>query len=170
MLEARVVQGDGQVIHAGAKLPRPLVVEVTDETGTHVGGAYVSFRLPEDGASGIFHNGLRTEILTTDKDGRAALRHMDTGLIAGQFQIRVTVAKGEARAGVVSTQFIAPDSKKHISANHLGVLLPSRRVVEAGTLLVAVLAVGYLRNSSVSAPKVEPIPTIGTPTVSVGKP
>lgn len=170
LLEARVVEGDGQVNMPGSRISRPLVIEVTDETGTRVPDAILSFRLPEDGVTGTFRNGLKTEILRTDSDGRAAMRSLVSGGLAGQFQVRVTAAKGDARAGVISTQFIAPvDHLRY--RGRLGILRPNRRVLEIGALVVAVAAAGYVKEvrSSGGASVTSP-PVIGSPTITVGKP
>ncbi len=169
MLEARIVEGDGQVSMPGNRLSRPLVVEVTDETGTQVPGAIVSFRVPEDGITGTFRNGLKTEILHTDDEGRAELRSLCMGGLAGQFQIRLTVAKGDARAGAISTQFIAPDTRRHYG---LRAWHPHGRVLEIGAVVLAVAVAGYVKNREAatgSASAAAP-PVIGPPTVTVGKP
>ena len=151
-------------------MTRPLVVEVTDETGARVPDAIVSFRIPEDGVTGTFRNGLKTEILRTDGDGRAELRGLWMGGLAGQFQVRLTVAKGDARAGTISTQFIAPDAHRHLSLK-VGAWHPNRRVLEIGGIILAVAAAGYLKEvESSSSAKVSLPPVIGAPTVTVGKP
>jgi len=143
------------------------VIEVTDETGTKVEGALVSFRLPEDGVSGVFHNGLRTEILTTNRDGRVALRSLETGGLAGQFQIRMTVAKGAARSGAISTQFIAPAPVSH---SLLHIIHPRGRMLEIGALVAAVAVAGYAKALAQRGGSIAQPPTIGPPTVVVGKP
>lgn len=168
LLEARIVSGDGQVIREGERIQRPLVVEVTDETGALVDRAIVSFRLPEDGVSGTFRNGLKTEILTTD-GGHASLRSLQAGGFAGQFQVRVTVAKGEARAGTLSTQFIAPDSRKHPLHSLIGA---HPHLWEAAGVLLLAAAADYAkgRTSTAGGANATLPPTFGVPTGVVGKP
>jgi hypothetical protein len=140
---------------------------VTDETGTPVPDALVSFRLPEDGVSGLFRNGLKTDILTTDSEGKVALHSLRTGGLAGQFQVRLTVAKGAARAGAISTQFIRPEPPRR---SFIG-MRPGRRTIEIGALVLAVAAIGYVKQrGGSSTAKVEPPPTIGSPTITIGKP
>jgi hypothetical protein len=150
-------------------MPRPLIVEVTDETGARVEGAIVSFLAPEDGVSGTFRNGLKTEILITNGDGRVSLRGFETGGLAGPFQIRMTVAKGEARSGTVSTQYIAPDTRRRKQI--MTALRPHRRLLEIGGLVLAVGAAGYIKQaaSAGSRAAAQP-PIIGPPTVVIGKP
>jgi hypothetical protein len=142
-----------------------LVVQVTDETGTPVPDALVSFRLPEDGVSGLFRNGLKTEILSTGADGQVALHTLRTGGLAGQFQIRMTAAKGAARAGALSTQFIRPEPVHH----SLGILR-RKRMLEVGAVVLAVAVAGYMKQRGGGSAKVETPPTIGSPTITIGKP
>ncbi len=147
-------------------------MEVTDETGTRVEDAIVSFRLPEDGITGTFRNGLKTDILRTDSEGRVALRGLLAGGLAGQFQVHLTIAKGQARAGAISTQFIAPQlgTRSRLIA---GIPRPHGRILEIGVLVLAVAVAGYAKErtslgaatQTVAAP-----PTIGPPTVTIGKP
>jgi hypothetical protein len=106
ILQIQVIEGEGEIYAPGARGNRPLVVEVTDETGRPVAGAAVSFHMPEEGPSGTFANGLRTEVVTTDEHGRAVLRAMQVNRIAGRFQIRIIASKEQATAGAVSNQYI----------------------------------------------------------------
>ena len=160
--------------HPGSRLPRPLVLQVTDETGSGVAGALISFRVPDSGVSGTFHNGLKSEILTTDSDGRVALRGLEAGGFAGRFQIRMTIAKGEARAGAISSQFIAPVASRHGGVGGtFGMLRPHGRWLEVGGLILAVAAAGVVKTSlarSGGGSSVQTPPTIGPPTVTVGHP
>lgn len=148
-------------------MSRPLVVEVTDETGMRVDNALVSFVLPDEGVSGLFGNGLKTEIARTE-DGRASVRSLYAGGFAGQFQIRVTAAKGEARAGTISTQFVAPDLRKHAARS---ILTAHPHTWEAAGLPLAASAAGYVKNTRTENPAhAQSPPTIGPPTVVIGKP
>ncbi len=157
------------MIREGERIQRPLIIEVTDETGARVDNAIVSFRLPEDGISGTFRNGLKTEIVTTGDGGHASLRSLLAGGFAGQFQVRVTVAKGEARAGTISTQYIAPDSRKHPVHS---VFAAHPHLWEAAGLLVIGAAADYAKGrvGNGSAVNATVPPTFGVPTGVVGKP
>src|SRR5947209_13567833 len=73
ILQIQLVEGDGAVHAPGSRSARPLIVEITDETGKPVPGAAVSFHLPEEGPGGAFANGLQTEVAVTDAQGRVAL-------------------------------------------------------------------------------------------------
>ena len=106
ILQIQVVEGEGGVHPPGSRSSRPLVVDVTDETGRPAGGASVTFTLPEDGPGGTFTNGLRTEVVTADARGRAALRGLQVNRSPGRFHIRITASLEQARAGTVSFQYV----------------------------------------------------------------
>lgn len=107
ILQIRVIEGEGAVHLPGSRSSRPITVEITDETGKPVAGAAVSFHLPEDGPGGAFVNGLRTEVLITDAQGRASLHGLVANRVPGRFQIRILASKEQARAGTVSFQYVA---------------------------------------------------------------
>ena len=69
--------------------------------------ASVSFRLPDQGASGTFNSGLRTEVVTTGPDGRASVWGMQWNKTPGTVQIHITAVKEQARTGIVSTQYLS---------------------------------------------------------------
>jgi len=107
VLQIKVLEGEAVVHPPGARIAHPLTVEVTDETGRPVAGAAVSFQLPPEGPSGLFSNGLRTDLVLTDAAGHASLHSVQLNRTSGQFRIRITAVKEQARAGAVSTQYIA---------------------------------------------------------------
>ncbi|HVN03221.1 MAG TPA: hypothetical protein VMT86_02320 [Bryobacteraceae bacterium] len=119
-LQIKVLEGEGAVHPAGAHVARPLAVQVTDDEGRPVAGAAVSFQLPADGPGGIFANGLRTDLAISDASGRAAIHAVQLNRIGGQFRIRITAVKEQARAGIISVQYIG-ESKAGapvVAANH----------------------------------------------------
>lgn len=184
ILQIHVVEGEGAVHPPGSRSQRPLTVAVTDETGRPVEGAAVSFHLPDEGPTGNFLNGLRTEVEMTDERGRATLRGMVVNRVPGRFQIRIVVSKEQARAGLVSFQYVAEPRAGGAIA---GVRGPAAPQASAGRghlrwFVVAALVgggaaaglLGASRNST-GAPSAQPAPpatvlTIGPPSVSVGKP
>src|SRR5580698_8535226 len=99
ILQIRVLEGEGVAYPLGGRATRGVTIQVTDETGKPVEGASVSFRLPEEGPSGTFSSGSRTEIGMTKPDGRAAAWGMQWNHTEGPFEIRITAVKGQARAG-----------------------------------------------------------------------
>lgn len=106
IVQLRVIEGDGVAYRTGTRATRGLTVLVTDETGRPVDMAAVSFRLPDEGASGRFSSGLRTEVVTTGPDGRATVWGMQWNKTPGPMEIRITAVKDQARAGIVSTQYL----------------------------------------------------------------
>ncbi|MBV9503947.1 MAG: hypothetical protein JO323_02970 [Acidobacteriia bacterium] len=191
ILQIQVIEGEGGVFAPGARSTHPLTVEVTDETGRPVPGAAVNFHLPEDGPSGAFANGLRTEVATTDERGHATLRGLQMNRVPGRLQIRITASKEQARAGIVSFQYIAdPASGTPLGASgHTGGKQAAVRsggshghkkkwiIILAGVGVGAAAGLkfthsGSASSSSSSAAAGSPtiITTIGTPTITVSKP
>jgi hypothetical protein len=117
VLQIKVLDGEGAVHPPGAHVSHPLTVEVMDENGRPVPGAAVSFQLPPEGASGLFSNGLRTDLVLTDTAGRAAIHAVQLNRTGGLFRIRITAVKEQARAGAVSTQYIAENKAVIASEN-----------------------------------------------------
>ncbi|MDQ6666057.1 MAG: hypothetical protein M3Z23_16885 [Acidobacteriota bacterium] len=175
------MEGDGAVHAGGSRPARVLVIEVTDETGTPVSGAIASFRLPDEGATGLFANGLRTDLDVTDARGQASLRGLQFNHTDGEFQIRITVAKDAARAGTVSTQFInesrsANVPKQSAFQSRAPGVSSSRKLLIIG-LVAAAVAGGGVAALSHGPGNSKPVPTpapsiltIGAPTISIGKP
>lgn len=183
ILQIRVVEGDGAVHAAGMRATRGLIVEVTDETGKPVAGAAVNFRLPDEGPSGVFANGMKTEVVITSPDGRAALWGMQWNRVEGPFQIRVTAAKGQARAGTVVSQYLslAVASKQSGPAAARAVAAPGKPrskwlwigVLVAGSAVGGGLAAGLAKSSNTNTAATTPTTptlTVGTPVVTIGKP
>ena len=106
IIQLRVLEGEGAVYAIGSRATRGLTVQVTDESGKPVEGATVSFTLPIAGPGGTFKSGLRTEVLATQADGKAAIWGMQWNRLPGPFEIKITASKGQARAGIVSTQYL----------------------------------------------------------------
>jgi hypothetical protein len=166
------VEGDGAVHAPGARSPRPLTVEVTDETGRPVEGAAVSFRMPEEGPSATFPNGLRTEVQVTGARGRASVRGIECNRVPGRFQIRIVASREQARAGTVSQQYIAEPAGGAATATRGARAGGGRRkwiavaAIAGGGALAGILAAG--RSGATSAQAAPP--SIGTPVITVGKP
>jgi len=173
ILQIRVVEGEGATYGIGSRATRGLTVQVADETGRPIDGATVSFRLPEDGPSGTFAGGGKTEIVTTKADGRASAWGMQWNRITGLVEVRITAAKGQTRAGIVCAQYLSsapdavsakPQTAKSGSHRMLWILVGVAGAAGAG---IAAAAVGG-KSPAPSAPV--PSVTIGTPTVILGKP
>jgi hypothetical protein len=175
IVQLKVVDGEGTVYRTGTRATRGLTVLVTDETGKPVENAAVSFRLPDDGATGVFSSGLRTEVVTTGPNGRATVWGMQWNKTPGPVEIRVTTVKDEARAGIVSTQYlsdaIAPKAggEGTFSASHKGRAKWVLIAAAAGGA-VAGLAFGRSKNSAATATPATAVTSIGNPSINIGHP
>jgi hypothetical protein len=173
-LQIRVVEGDGGIHAPGARSSKPLTVEVTDETGRAVPRAAVSFHLPDDGPGGIFANGLRTDVVTTDDHGRASLRGWQLNHVSGRFQIRITASKEQATAGLISFQYIS-EPTAGTEANNIGA---TRGVSHSRLKWLAIVALagrgvagaGLVVSRHTASTATTPVLTIGPPAITVGKP
>jgi hypothetical protein len=172
IIQLRVIEGEGAVYAPGSRATRGITVQVTDETGQPLEGVAVSFRLPEEGAGGTFASGLRTEIVTTRGDGRATVWGMRWNRTPGPFEVRVTAAKDQARAGIVIAQFL---SDRAAGAGGSGEFHASHSY-KKWLLVGAALGAGALGGMLVAARKgqepastsaTEP-PVIGAPSIIIG--
>jgi hypothetical protein len=184
ILHIQVIEGEGAVHQPGSRSLRALTVEITSETGKPVEGAAVSFHLPEEGPGGTFANLLRTDVVITDVAGHASLRGLQLNHTAGPFQIRIVATKEQARAGAISAQYIAeprngkpsttftPPATAPTPATPAVSRSPLKWIVIAVAAGGAATAVALLTGkSAASTPAAIPAaPTIGTPTITVGKP
>ena len=176
IVQLKVVDGDGAVYRTGTRATHGLTVLVTDETGKPVDLAAVSFRLPDEGASGTFNSGLRTEIVTTGSDGRATVWGMQWNKTAGPVEIRVTAIKEQARAGIISTQYLSDavatksGGEGVFTTPHAG----HKWLWVAGVIVVGVVGGGaayFLLNKSKPPSNTSTSGvTVGSPSVIVGQP
>jgi len=172
ILQIKVVEGDAAVYSTGSRATRGITIQVTDESGRPVDGAIVSFRLPEDGPSGLFSNGTKTEIATTRPDGRASAWGMQWNRNPGMLEMRITAAKGATRAGIVCSQYLtdAPDtssSKVHVSSGSHKWLWIALAAGGAAAGVAAAAAIGKGSTSTAPAPAGL---SIGSPTIILGHP
>jgi hypothetical protein len=176
LLRIQILDGEGTINSAGSKSARPIAVQLTDETGRPLEGVAVSFRLPEEGPSGSFEGGMKTDIAVTTADGRAAVHGIRWNRIAGPLQVRVTAAKGESRAGAICSQYISdtPVAKSGNSSSRGGKGKWITVLAIAGAGAAAGLAIGMRGTAAqkpTEAPTVAAQPVqIGLPTISIGKP
>jgi hypothetical protein len=188
ILQIQVLEGEGAVHAPGSRSSRPLTVEVTDETGRPVPGAAVSFHLPEDGASCTFANGLSTEVATTDAKGRASVYGLQVNRVGGRFPVRIVASKEQARAGVISLQYVAettavrhpaaasaaedhssPAGQPVVAAHRHGKWLIVAAVVAGGAAAGALGATRGASSKPAAAPSA-PTLAIAVPTIVVVKP
>jgi hypothetical protein len=172
ILQVRVVEGDGAVYAIGSRATRGITVQVTDESSKPVEGASVSFRLPESGPSGTFSTGSKTEIVTTQADGRASAWGMQWNRSAGSFEVRVTVVKGQTRAGTVCPQVLS-ESGAAAAGERIGPRRGHKWLWVALGVVGGVaggLATTGLLGKPAAAANSTPGLTIGAPTIILGHP
>jgi hypothetical protein len=170
-LNIRVVEGEGMSYALGSRASRGITVEVSDESARPVAGVSVSFQLPDEGPSGVFLNGGRSDVVTTGEDGRAAVWGMKWNSSPGPLKVRIVAAKGGVRAGVVVSQILDVSvSEPAIKAASSG---RSRKFLVVAAIAGAAgagLAASSLRGSKpASAAAIQSL-SIGSPTVIVGAP
>ena len=192
ILQIRVLEGESAVHTAGARAIRPLTIQIADETGKPVEGATVSFRLPEQGATGHFGNGLRSELVTSSDEGRAIAWGIQWDKAAGPVEIRITAAKGEARAGTIASLYLREPSaagqlaQKALTENSREERIggkPNWKWIALTALVAGAAAGGVAALTGASkAPTIQqPFPSasptsqqpafsLGAPVLSVGKP
>jgi hypothetical protein len=171
ILHLKIVEGEGMVYAPGSRATRGITVEATDETGQPVRGVAVSFQLPENGPSGEFISGSRTEIATTKDDGRTGVWGMRWNKVPGTLTIRITAAKDGVRAGITCTQVLDASvpaaTAKVTRGGHSKLLMVA--LIAAGAA-GAGLAAGSMHGSKTSSATPAQTLSIGTPTVIIGGP
>ena len=186
ILLIRIVEGEGAVYPAGSRATRGVAVQVTDETGKPVDRAAVSFQLPEDGPTGAFSSGMRTEIVTTGADGRASVWGMQWNRVTGPLEVRITAAKGQARAGTVCGLYLVTSESGFTRQNKAETRIAGQsrgapagwrnhRKIWIGVGIAAAAFVGVAAASSRGTPSGASAagvnaPQIGTPSIIIGKP
>ena len=191
ILQLQILEGEGAVFAASGRALKPVTVRVTDETGAPMAGAAVSFRLPEEGVTGVFQNGLKTDMALSGPDGRAVAPNIVWGPLAGPARLRVTAALDAARAGVLVPVFVAAAGNVVVAGASTAAAmeprqgldpaptpkLKSRRrwlkwVVVAGGIGAGALAMFTMRHgrsgSSTTTTATGAAISIGQPSISVG--
>jgi len=183
-LQIRIIEGEGQSYPVGSRATRGITVEVDDENGKPVDRASVHFALPENGPTGVFSNGSKTDLLLTGADGRAGVWGMRWNRQPGFFDIRITVGKGQTRAGTVVSQHLVEASGTSVSAggsSHkwLWIGLAAAAGVGAGVAVAArggsspgscSTTVVLAQNPCSATPTNLGVTVIGQPTINLGHP
>jgi len=87
------------------------VVQVTNTNGEPVAGAAVALRLPEDGSTGRFSNGLRAWVAYSDTAGIARFPVITWGETPGAAAVRLTAAKGAIHSNLTVWQQISAEPR-----------------------------------------------------------
>lgn len=164
-----VVEGEGAINNVRQRVAREPIVQVEDENRKPVGGALVTFLLPNDGAGASFSNGSRTLTVTTDNQGRAVARGLRPNNVQGKYEIRVSASSQGQTATAVITQtnaFLAAGAAAAgvgISAKLIAILAVAGAAAAGGTAY----ALTRNGNNNTPGPVTPPasVLTPGTPTV-----
>ena len=176
-VQLKVIEGDGLTYRTGARATRGLTVLATDDTGHPLDNVAVSFRLPDQGPSGLFTSGLKTEVVKTGPDGRAAVWGMQWNKSPGPVEIHITATKGQARAGIIVTQHLN-DVLTTSSAGGEGTFRASHGSRNKWLLVGAIVGGGaaagmvFARSQGAKTnPAAPPVGiSMGTPSIIVGHP
>ncbi len=103
-IQLRTVAGDNAAHETESLEAKGFAVEVTDEAGTPLPGVAVTFRLPEEGTTGLFPDGNRSAVVYTSEQGQASAPGIRWGASPGTVSIRITAVKGAAHAGILAQQ------------------------------------------------------------------
>jgi hypothetical protein len=160
VLRIHILEGDSAVHGVSTRANRPLTVQITDETGRPVEGVAVNFRLPAEEPSGSFANGLQTDVQVTGPDGRVSIPMIQWGSTAGPLRIRVTAAKGEARAGIYVSQYLTDLAQAEGEASGgrdpdgRGPAIGKGKLLTAALLAAGAVAGGLVLSRGASGPSV----------------
>jgi hypothetical protein len=178
-IQLRIIEGDGTTYPTGARATRGVTVLVSDETGQPVDHAIVTFRLPDQGPSGVFNSGSRSQAVTTGADGRATVWGMQWNKAAGPVEIRITAVKDQAHAGIIATEYLnatVVSDPDELHAGGQGVFAAPHKghgkYLLIGILVGGAAAAGMMfARSQGTKTNSAPTPgiTIGTPSVIVGQ-
>ncbi len=168
----RTLQGEGTIHAVGARSGAVLTIEVTDQAGIPVPGAVVSFLMPADGPRGTFSNGFTADVVITGDDGRASIKGVQWNKNPGPFAIRVTAAKGGARASASVPMELAGRGDSRVPRDTARAGRSRTKIL----LLVAGAAAGSVAAGLLVAKKSNPASpsgaslSLGAPTITVGGP
>lgn len=174
-LTVMVKHGEGTKFRAGEPSPNRIEVLVTDAAGKPVSNATVTYSLPREGVTGTFPSGLSSESVLTSGDGTAAVSGIAWGDRAGVALIEVKASrKGEIGAAVVTIEVTPGAGDSRTTSSRSGkakwVLVAA---AAGGALACAALAGGkggaVVSSGTVQSPASTP-PSVGTPSISIGKP
>jgi hypothetical protein len=115
VLRVSVVDDPGPILPNSTSL-KGYAIQVTDSSGTPIADAAVALRLPEEGATGHFGEGLRAWVAYTDAAGLARFPVIQWEGSVGLAELRLTAAKGTAHAGLLIPQQVGTEKPPGIVA------------------------------------------------------
>lgn len=179
-LKITAQEGAGAVVPRSGLSSRRLAVLVTVADGRPLSNATVSFRLPQQGPTGTFSSGLRTESAMTDEHGLAYVRGILWGDVPGPLKIRVMASyQGQHAETLIPLEISATATASAADRQSLSVRRGSGSrkwlilAAVAGGAMAGVAAAGRGSSSpgAVTSPAaVVTPPSIGTPSITIGRP
>ena len=162
-----IVEGEGAINNIRQRIAREPIVQVEDENRRPVAGAAVTFFLPNQGPSGVFADGSRTLTVTTDSQGQAVARGIQSNNIQGKFEIRVsashegqTASTAIGQTNMLTAAAAGAGAGAGISAKLIAILAVAGAAAAGGT------AFALTRNGNDAPTAVPPsVLTPGTPAV-----
>jgi hypothetical protein len=178
-----VTEGADAVVPRNSASSRRISVKVTGSGEQPIPNATVTFRLPAEGPSGFFPSGLRSESLLTGPKGEAYVHGVHWNDTPGRVEVRVIATSGERRAETVVPVEIsatlaptradrASTSVRGPSSNRKWLILA---LVAGGAGAGLALAGGGGSSAKAPGVYVPPAaiiipPTLGAPTITIGRP
>jgi hypothetical protein len=136
------------------------VVQVTNGTGAPVAGAAVALRLPEDGPTGRFANGLRAWVAYSDTAGIARFPVIQWGETGGLVELSVTAAKDTLHAGLTIAQQIG---QEHPSASIVSIPVEAASVAKPAPPPEPRIVIQTPEPGTVSMPLADTVPLSVSP-------
>lgn len=173
----RVLEGAGAVVPRKAASPHRFLVAVTYADGRPAPGLTVTFRLPAEGATGLFASGLRTESMLSDERGQSFVRGIQWNDLPGSLEIQVSAVSADARVETAIPVEISasapPSGRQSVSRPSSGRKWAVMAAVAGGAVAGLAVALGGKATSAAAAAAPAAVvvpPSIGSPTITVGRP
>ncbi len=181
-LRIEVNEGANAVVPRNSASSRRISVTVTGRDRRPVPNATVTFRLPPEGPSGLFPSGLRSESMMTGPKGEAYIHGVQWNDAPGKLELRVIATSGERRAEatvpVEISATLAPSRADRASTSVRGPSSSRKWLIlalVAGGAGAGLAVAGGSKSASPAAVYAPPAaviiaPTLGAPTITIGRP
>jgi hypothetical protein len=163
-LQIEVYTGD-KMVHED-RIPKDIVVRVTDDEGKPISGAAVVFQLPFDGPGGGFAEDSRFATVMTDSEGLATARGFQPNTQPGEFKITVTASYREYQSNTAAVMQSNSDAvaEPDVATERRGSgRVIAIAVVVAGAAAGLAFGLGGGSGSPGPAPPAPPPPIVITP-------
>lgn len=135
-LTITIIDGDNAIMNVRQRVNREAIVQVEDENHRPVAGALVLFTSPGNGPSATFINSSHSISLTTDAQGRVALRGITPNKANGKFEIRIKASKNGQTATTIMTM------TNQMAAGAISAGLSTKVIIGMALVAVAGIVIG----------------------------